>query len=85
MVENGTDAQPVCLLLWDDSLLRFLLIVTHCTARKPQLAYVRYLFVHHARLMNYTAVALPSRQRTNQVEPCPALAAGCRSNRQQGK
>ena len=43
MVENSTDAQPVFLLLWDDSLRCFLLIVIHCTARKLQLAYVRSL------------------------------------------
>nr|DAF26287.1 MAG TPA: hypothetical protein [Caudoviricetes sp.] len=27
----------------------------------------------------------PSCQRTNQVEPCPILAIGCRSVRQQGR
>lgn len=42
-VENSTDAQPVCLLLKDDSLRCLLLTVKHCTARKLQLAYVRSL------------------------------------------
>ena len=34
IVENGTDAQPVCLLLRDDSLLRFLLMVKLGTSDK---------------------------------------------------
>ena len=70
MVGNSTDAQPVCLLLRDDYLLCFLLIVKLCAARKLRLPYARYLvLVRIGRFMNYAANVLPTCQGANLCTP----------------
>ena len=45
MIDCSTDAQPECLVLWDDYLRCNLLIVKHCTVHKLQLAYVLSLYL----------------------------------------